>query len=294
MSAWHEGHIVALDTETSGKNPLEDRIVTAAVVHVPDTGRPRIMQWIIDPEVEIHPEAAAIHGWTNERIAATVARPGLAVRITNGNRENLTREGALFEIAAQCATAMGTNTPLVVHNAAYDLTLLEAELARHGIDPLSSRPSGIRGVVDPMVIEKQFDPYRKVCYKAPGCDREKGVHECGGCRGSRQHHCGGCGATDKKLLSLCAHYGIIHGGAHDAAADALAAARLADKLAAAWPATARLRLATLHTHQAGWKRDQSDSLRAFWEKQGDPRAAEVDSGWPLHTQCAPARAEVAS
>ena len=52
----------------------------------------------------------------------------------------------------------------------FDLSLLEAELERHGIDSLASRPSGIRGVVDPMVIEKAYDTYRKVCYRAAGCD----------------------------------------------------------------------------------------------------------------------------
>jgi hypothetical protein len=40
------------------------------------------------------------------------------------------------------AMAMHREIPLVVANAPYDLTLLEAELDRHGIDTLASRPSG--------------------------------------------------------------------------------------------------------------------------------------------------------
>jgi hypothetical protein len=132
--------------------------------------------------------------------------------------------------------AMHREIPLVVANAPFDLTLLEAELGRHGIDTLASRPSGVRGVVDPMVIDRAFDTYRKACYRAPGCDPETGHHECGGCRGSRGFHdCGkGCGVTDRRLESLCIHYGVPLVGAHDAAADALAAARLAVRLGGLW------------------------------------------------------------
>lgn len=277
---WHEGPMVAFDTETSGVNPLEARIVTAAIVHMAPGKKPRALRWIIDPEVEIPAEAAAVHGWTNSRISRAVPRPGWAIRDIDGRRQALTRDGALNEIAAQLGVAIHTKTPVVVHNAAYDLTLLEVELGRNDIDTLSLRPDGINGVIDPMVLDKQWDPYRKACYKAPGCDPANDVHVCGGCRKGK-YACGGCGVTNRRLDSLCTHYGITHGGAHDAAFDALAAGELAVKLATLWGLIAQRKLATLHQHQVTWRREQSDGLREFWRKVGNPAADEVDSGWPL-------------
>jgi DNA polymerase III subunit epsilon len=266
---WHEGRMVALDTETTGTNPLEARIVTAAVVHIAPDQRPSTISWVIDPGMPVPDEAAAVHGWTTERVAAHIGRRGqgrLAVRLHNGRAQTLTADAALFEIAAQAATAMAAEAPLVVMNAAYDLSLLEAECARNDVPTLSSRPTGIRGVVDPMVLERQFDPYRKVK---------------GGCRGGK-YDCGGCGAEDKTLTSLCLHYGVRHGGAHDASADAVAAVRILSRIVGAWPDIARLKLGTLHQHQIGWRRAQADSLRAFFDRTGVEHDG-IDGGWPVHS-----------
>lgn len=262
---WHEGHIVGLDTETTGTNPAEARIITAAIVHAKPGHRPTTMQWIINPGVDIPAEAAEVHGWTNERLARTGVEPGTAVRINRGRTDRIWLDGALFEIAAQAATAMAADAPLVVHNAAYDLTLLEAELVRAGVDTLTSRPTGIRGVVDPFVLERAFDPYRKVK---------------GGCQGGK-HDCGGCRVEDKTLGSLCRHYGIRHTGAHDASGDALAAVRLARRLAGLWPEIARWRLGTLHTHQVTWRREQADSLRSYFDRAGIEHDG-VNPGWPVY------------
>lgn len=278
---WHQGRLVGLDTETDGTDPHAARIVTAAVVHFAPGERPRPIEWIIDPGREIPAEAAAVHGWTRDRVLATVGGPGKALRITQGSHQTITADGALFEIAAHAASAMGREVPLIVHNAAYDLTLLEAELARNQIDTLMSRPAGIRGVIDTMVIEKQLDPYRKSCYKAPGCRPEDNHHECGGCRGSKVHSCGGCGSTDRTLTSLCRHYGIIHAGAHGASTDAVAAVRLVPKLVGLWPQIGTWKLGTLHSHQVTWRKSQSDGLRDFWRRTGDERWREVSSDWPL-------------
>ena len=267
---WHELPLVAFDTETTGVDPTQARIVTAAVVHMTPGQRPRSLSWVIDPETEVPDEAAAVHGWTNARLEQEIGRPGYAIRSHTDStgkpaRAVITRDAALFEIAAQLGSAMARDAAIVVHNAAYDLTLLEHETRRHDIDPLSVRPAGIRGVVDPMVIEKQFDPWRKVK---------------GGCRGGKVK-CGGCATTDKKLESLCAHYGVRHAGAHDAADDAIAAVRLLRKLLDAWPQVASWKLPTLHEHQVTWRREQADSLRAYFDKAGIEHDG-VDPGWPVH------------
>ncbi|VXB33749.1 hypothetical protein [Nocardioides sp. AX2bis] len=262
---WHEDSVLAFDLETSGINPRVDRIVTAAIVHATPGQRPTNITWLINPGIDIPDEAAQVHGWTNDRLEQRLGG-AQAMRISNKGTAPLPREAALFEIAAQCGMAMQNEFALIVHNATYDLTMLETELGRHDVPTLSSRPNGIRGVVDPFVIEKAFDPWRKVK---------------GGCRGGKVK-CGGCGSTDKTLTSLCAHYGVVHTGAHDAAGDALATIRLASKLMVAWPATARLKLQTLHSHQIGWRREQADSLRAYFDKAGIEHDG-VDPGWPIHT-----------
>lgn len=268
---WHDGPLAGFDLETSGTDVFNDHIVTAAVVDCSPGQRPTSIQWIIDPGVDIPDEAAAVHGWTTERVREAVGGRDQAVRIgPKGNRMRMHREGALGEIAGHLATRMAADAAVVAANAAFDLTLLESELVRHGIDPLSSRPTGIRGVVDPMVIEKAWDPYRKVK---------------GGCRGGK-HQCGGCGVEDKTLTSLCKHYGVILSAAHDAAADALAAVRLAPRLMSLWPDSARLRLATLHEHQVTWRREQADGLRAYFDRAGIEHDG-VCGEWPVHSVCRP-------
>ncbi|WP_435744975.1 hypothetical protein [Nocardioides sp. SYSU DS0663] len=283
--------MVAFDTETTGLDFNDDRILTASIVHRTPGARPRTISWLLNPGRDIPDEAAAVHGWTNDRLHAHLDGAE-ALRITDRRTVAIPRDGALFEIASQCATALHVGAPLIVHNAAFDLSMLETELVRVGIDPLSARPSGIRGVVDPMVIEKQHDPYRKQCYKkAPdgaACDPETRTHVCGGCRGGK-YRCGGCGSTDRTLTSLCAHYRIVHTGAHDAAADALASTRLALRLAEQWPEVARWKLGTLHRNQETWRREQQAGLASFFRKVGKSEEAvsvEASDGWPVQTSVA--------
>lgn len=283
---WFEGAMVGLDTETTGTDPHDARIVTAAAVRIQPGSRPTTVQWLIHPQTDIPTEASDVHGWTIDRIEAKLAGHAALGTRPDGTEEFLPRDAALNEIALTAAMPMGRETPLVVHNAAFDLTLIEAELARNNVPTLASRPAGIRGVIDTMVIEKQADPFRKQCYKAPGCNPEERHHECGGCRGSRFHDCGGCGSTDRTLTSLCAHYGIVLGSAHDAASDTLAALRLAWKLGTLWPAVGRYRLQTLHGKQVEWRRDQQLKLREFFVKVGKP-VDDMCPEWPIHTaRCA--------
>lgn len=273
---WHHNRIAGFDTETTGVNPFTDRIVTAAIVHHTPGDRPRSLQWLIDPGVDIPTEASDVHKWTRDKLDTALS--GFeAIEVVNGRATGVTREGALAAIAGQLSTVISAEAALVAANAAFDLTLLDAELARHGIDPIATRPKGHAGVIDPMVLEKQFDPYRKVK---------------GGCRGGK-HSCGGCGAEDKKLESLCRHYGVPLTAAHDAAADALAAVRLAVKLMEVWPDSARLRLPTLHAHQVTWRREQMDGLRSYFDRAGIEHDG-CCGEWPLHSVCAQDRAGVSA
>lgn len=238
--------LVGFDVESTGINPHEDRIVQAATVTLigddPDTAI-----WLVDPGVEIPTEASDVHGYTAERLAA---------------EKTHTPGQMLFEVTGRLALAMGRVVPVVVANAPYDFTMLEAENARHGIDSLASRvaPKPIGPVIDPMVLDKQVDPYRK------------GICPCG------------CGAQNKTLSGLCLHYGVQLEGAHDAGADALAACLLVRAIVARYPTKfAGLTLGGLHMAQVMWRREQANSLRKYFDKNGIEHDG-VPTGWPILTR----------
>lgn len=237
--AWHQGRLIAFDVETTGVDVHQDRIITAAIVHVSPTDRPRVLTWVINPGVPIPAEAAAVHGWTSERIAAYRDHRGRALQ----------PDQALYEIAGQVALAISTRTPLVAFNAAFDLTILEVECARHGVPTVAERlaPKQHTGVVDPFVLDKHYS-------------RRKG---------------------SRKLIDQCGHYKVAHTGAHDAGADALATIRLLGRQVAAYPELARMSLTKLHQSQIGWRAAQMDSLRAYFDRSGTAHDG-CDPGWPLH------------
>jgi DNA polymerase-3 subunit epsilon len=279
--SWHDGQFRGIDFETTGTDPTTDRAITCGLVDVHPGHRPYSIQWLIDPGTDIAPEATEIHGWTRDRIVDQVGGEGRALRVADGKRRQISADGALFEIAGLVAQAMGLGVPVVAANAAFDLTLLEAEARRYGFDTLAARPSGVVGVVDPMVLDKAFDQYRKTCYKSAGCNPDEGTHDCSGCRGGK-HQCGGCGVHDRKLTSLYAHYcgRPLAGTAHSAADDALAAVRVAQRLGSLWPQVGRWKLPTLHEHQVTWRREQCASLRAFFDKVGKEHDG-IPGEWPV-------------
>ena len=61
----------------------------------------------------------------------------------------------LVVFAAEALLAVGI--PLVVYNAPYDLSLLDRECRRHRVEPLGYP----HPVIDPLVIDKAVDRYRK-------------------------------------------------------------------------------------------------------------------------------------
>lgn len=259
MSKWEDFALLAFDVESTGVSTAEDRIVTAALVEVPRTGRPTTTTYVVDPQVEIPAEATAVHGYTRERAAAEATH---------------TTEQMLFEITGRIALWLGHGGPVVSFNAPFDFSMLEAENHRHGVDTLQSRlgPGKIQPIVDPMVLANFCEPYRKrIC----SC---------------------GCGAQDKTLTGWCLHYKVPLIGAHGAGGDALAAARLFRRIMATHPRKfPGMTLPGLHQSQVGWKRAQADSLRDFWRKQGDERWREVSGDWPLQlAPVAPVTAGVAS
>jgi DNA polymerase III subunit epsilon len=229
---WHQETLVGFDLETTGTEPLEARIVTAAVVTAGPDGRTEHRTWLADPGVLIPAQASAIHGISSERAAAE-GRPA--------------REVA-DEVAEALCAHWRRGVPVVAYNAAFDLTLLTAELDRYGLPSLADRlGDGLGPVVDPYTIDRAVDRYRK---------------------------------GKRNLEAVCAEYGVALDTAHDAASDALAAVRVARAVAERHPAVAALSPAELHRSQIRWYAAWAADFQAFLRRKGDPEAV-VDGTWPL-------------
>ncbi|MFC9701780.1 3'-5' exonuclease [Streptomyces sp. NPDC056943] len=231
--AWHGEPLVGFDLETTGTDPLEARIVTASIVGFHGGRVVRQRDWLADPGVRIPEQASAIHGISSERAAAE-GRP--------------VREVA-DEIAETLIGYWNQGVPVVAYNASFDLTLLSAELRRHGLPSLSERlgGAGIGPVVDPYTIDRAVDRYR---------------------RGKRT------------LEAVCGEYGVVLETAHEAAADALAAVRVAVAIAERHPEVAGMDPAELHERQIVWYRAWAENFQAFLRRKGDTEAV-VDPVWPL-------------
>ncbi|CAL9415308.1 3'-5' exonuclease [Streptomyces sp. enrichment culture] len=229
---WHQELLIGFDLETTGTDPRRARIVTGAVIEV-RAGEPvGRREWLADPGVEIPADAVAVHGISTARAAAE-GRP--ADRVADA-------------IADVLVGYWRTGVPVVAYNAAFDLTLLSAELRRYGLPSLTDRlGTAPAPVVDPYTIDRWADRYR---------------------RGKRN------------LEAVCAEYGIVLDAAHDATADALAAARLASAIADRHPKIAALGPAELHRRQIRWYAEWAADFQAFLRRKGETDAV-VDGAWPL-------------
>ncbi|MYW64155.1 3'-5' exonuclease [Streptomyces sp. SID8379] len=231
--SWHRELLVGFDLETTGTDPREARIVTGAVIEVRDGTVLGHRQWLADPGVPIPDEAVAVHGISSER-AASEGEP--ADRVADAMAEAL-------------VGYWRTGVPVVAYNAAFDLTLLSAELARHGLPSLRDRLGGAEPgpVVDPYTIDRSVDRYR---------------------RGKRN------------LEAVCTEYGVTLDAAHDASADALAATLLARAIGERHAKVAALGAAELHRRQVEWYAEWAADFQSFLRRKGDAKAV-VDSAWPM-------------
>lgn len=79
---------------------------------------------------------------------------------------------------------------------------------------------------------------------------------------------------------MCAHYGVRIDGAHDAAQDALAAARVAYRIAQRNPALAAMPLPELHALQMKAKAEQAQSFRRYKQGRNEP-FDDIRDEWPI-------------
>ncbi|MFG2648380.1 3'-5' exonuclease [Streptomyces sp. NPDC048436] len=236
---WHRELLIGFDLETTGTDPSEARIVTGAVIEVRGDDTLGRREWLADPGVEIPADAVAVHGISNER-AAAYGRPAAEVADA---------------IAGVLVSYWQSGVPVVAYNATFDLTLLSAELRRHGLPSLRDRLGGAEPapVIDPYTIDRSVERYRK---------------------------------GKRNLEAVCKEYGVLLESAHDATSDALAAARLATAIADRHPKLAAFGPAELHRRQITWYAEWAADFQKFLRKKGETEAV-VDGLWPLREQVSP-------
>ena len=147
MPSWFEGPLAAFDTETTGVDVENDRVVSAALVVQRGTGSlPEVRRWLVSPGIPVPQAATEIHGLTGTYL----------------QRHGRWPAPVMDEVARALAEQTARGTPLVVMNAPFDLTLLDRELKRHRNSSLAGYLS-LRSmcVLDPRVLDKHLDRYRK-------------------------------------------------------------------------------------------------------------------------------------
>jgi DNA polymerase-3 subunit epsilon len=227
---WHHGRLAAFDIESTGVDPQSDRIVTATI-SVVGGGQPiDSVSWLADPGIPIPEGASRVHGISTEKAQAE-GRPAAEV---------------VREIVEKLAVSVAHGVPVVAFNARYDLTMLDREARRHGIVPLTDREGDLL-VIDPLIIDKQLDKYRK---------------------------------GKRTLTAVCEVYQVklSEDDAHAADADAIAAARVAWRLGEKYEELS-VGLKELHGSQILWAAEQAESLEQYFRSQGKNETIERE--WPI-------------
>ena len=224
--------IAVFDTETTGLNLSQDRIVTAALHRMTSDGEiiPGGFDWVLNPGIPIPEVASKVHGFYDKDVAG--AMPA-AVGVP--------------QIVDAINACFAEGIPVLAYNAAYDFTILHYEAIRNGVNPLEF---GL--VIDPLVIDKTIDKYRK---------------------------------GKRNLVSAAERYQVELLAAHTAKDDAVAAGHVGlamlrffsalEKPVVPFPASAQ----GLHDEQAKWA-DEIEASYAKWRQQDVPDYKPV-FGWPV-------------
>jgi DNA polymerase III epsilon subunit-like protein/8-oxo-dGTP pyrophosphatase MutT (NUDIX family) len=228
MSMWGQ-RLGVFDLETTGVDVDTSRIVSACIAVLDeDGGVVSRWNWLADPGIDIPEGASAVHGITTES-AQEHGRPATLV---------------IAEIVQTLRVLFDSGIPVTVYNAPYDLSLLDRECRRHGLEPLST----LSPVIDPLVIDKAVDRYRK----------------------------------GKRTLEVTSTvYEVPLDDAHDAGADAIAAGRVALALLRRYPEELDIDLDDLHGRQEVWHAEQAASFQEYLRSKRGDDSYVADPSWPL-------------
>lgn len=83
----------------------------------------------------------------------------------------------------------------------------------------------------------------------------------------------------RTLDNVCAHYNVALDNAHEATADAVAAARVAWKLTRKYPQLVQVSMDELMLQQATWHYEYQQSLKEYFQRIG--KDTQVNTAWPI-------------
>ena len=209
MTGWLDRPLIALDCEATGTDPATARVLSICIGLSIEPGKwqPTVL-WVA-PEDEVPEDAQKVHGLTRETVKAKAA--------------GMSRADALGRAAGLLDEAAGRGTPLVLHNARYDLGLLDAEFRR---EIACGLPDGLL-VLDLLVLHRRLNRFT----------------------GSR------------RLEVLAAQNGIVF-PSHDAEADSLATLRLLHILANENELLPLVPVRDLMPLQARWYAEQQAAIES--------------------------------
>jgi len=224
--------IAVFDTETTGLDLRGDRIVTASIQRMNSSGEilPGGRDWVINPGIPIPEIASRVHGYYDKDVV-----------------DSPKAEIAIPEILDAINACFAEGIPVLAYNAAYDFTILHYEALRYGLHPVE-----FGNVIDPLVIDKTIDKYRK----------------------------------GKRTLGAAAErYNVSLDNAHTAKDDAIAAGHVGlgmfrffmaqEKPVVPFPASAQ----ELHDLQVKWS-DEIEASYAKWRQTDVPDYKPI-FGWPV-------------
>ncbi len=220
--------IAVFDLETTGLDLTDARIVTACAVELDAAGSivGKNIEWLANPGIEIPSQASDVHGVTTE-IAIRDGRPADVV---------------VGEILETIRDFFARGLPVVAYNAPYDFTILHYEALRHGFEPLK-----LGAVIDPLVIDKYKDKYRK---------------------------------GKRRLENTAEFYKVPLDDAHNATADAVAAGRVAQAIAKRWADDLPKTASELHDAQVVWSEAIDADFESYMRRSVNPEFT-ATRGWPL-------------
>lgn len=220
--------IAVFDLETTGLDLTDARIVTACAVELDASGNVvgTNSEWLANPGIEIPTQASDVHGVTTE----IAVRDGRPADIVVGELLNTLRD------------FFARGLPVVAYNAPYDFTILHYEALRHGLEPLK-----LGSVIDPLVIDKFKDKYRK---------------------------------GKRRLENAAEFYQVPLDDAHNATADAVAAGRIAQAIARRWASELPPTAAELHDAQVQWSATIDADFESYMRRSVNPDFT-ATRGWPL-------------
>lgn len=219
--------LAVFDTETTGVETDTSRIVSATLAILSEHGEvTERYDWLLNPGVEIPDAAVRVHGITTEVARSSGIDAAVGVK----------------QITERIAQMIDRGLPLVVYNAPYDLSLLRSEQRRYGVAEGDVAP-----VLDPLVIDKQLDRFRK---------------------------------GKRTLVAVAEHYGVELGNAHDAGEDAIASGKVMQQLARKYAGTLPDELEQIHAAQVGWAKAQAENFQEYMRRVRDPNFV-ADGDWPV-------------